>query len=565
MPRARETRIGLSTMSLATVAASASAASLEARARASRTRIPGSRMGSRLGVSTSRGRGGVAAPAAAMNAEQRARAARRAKAEAEAAPAPPAKPAAATMNPEQRARAARRAKMAKQQTARQRDEVAAPTPQKKAPEPEPVVAMSVEARARASRRRKMEELAAAAPVATAAKAEAAVASKASSSATAQAASAPGGDAPYKSSLFDDGAFEEALKGVNDVAAGLETASGGGGPSIDWGGVASVRSLGEDDPFPGVGDLEPATATATVASTPKAVEAAMASSAADGFVPAAAAAAPRPVPALAAAAPPPERQTEQVRSFLYPGEDQLPDDVNMTIWEHLEELRDRALVSAGACAVAILLCFCFAKDLVIFLEQPVIDQVKFLQLGPGEYFFTTVKVAGYCGLLLGAPVVLYEAIAYVVPGLTRDERKFLAPIVLGSSVLFYAGIGFAYAILTPAALKFFIGYSNEAVESLWSIDQYFEFVLVLLFSTGLSFQVPVIQLLLGQTGLVSSAQMLSIWRYVVVGSVVAAAVLTPSTDPFTQMLLAVPLMSLYLGGAALVGVVGKGRGVNQIEG
>ena len=554
MPRARETRIGLSTMSLATVAASASAASLEARARASRTRIPGSRMGSRLGVSTSRGRGGVAAPAAAMNAEQRARAARRAKAEAEAAPAPPAKPAAATMNPEQRARAARRAKMAQteQQTAKQqRDEVAAPTPQKKAPEPEPVVSMSVEARARASRRRKMEELAAAAPVATAAKAEAAM---------------PASKEPYKSSLFDDGAFEEALKGVNDMAAGLETTTtSGGGPSIDWGGVPAARSLGEDDPFPGVGDLEPATATATVASTPKAVEAAMASSAADGFVPAAAAAAPRPVPALAAATPPPERQAEQVRSFLYPGEDELPDDVNMTIWEHLEELRDRALVSAGACAVAILLCFCFAKDLVIFLEQPVIDQVKFLQLGPGEYFFTTVKVAGYCGLLLGAPVVLYEAIAYVVPGLTRDERKFLAPIVLGSSVLFYAGIGFAYAILTPAALKFFIGYSNEAVESLWSIDQYFEFVLVLLFSTGLSFQVPVIQLLLGQTGLVSSAQMLSIWRYVVVGSVVAAAVLTPSTDPFTQMLLAVPLMSLYLGGAALVGVVEKGRGVNQIEG
>ena len=108
-------------------------------------------------------------------------------------------------------------------------------------------------------------------------------------------------------------------------------------------------------------------------------------------------------------------------------------------------------------------------------------------------------------------------------------------------------------------QFFIGYSNEAVESLWSIDQYFEFVLVLLFSTGLSFQVPVIQLLLGQSGIVSSKQMLSIWKYVVVGSVVAAAVLTPSTDPFTQMLLAVPLMSLYLGGAALVGGGGGGGG------
>ena len=92
--------------------------------------------------------------------------------------------------------------------------------------------------------------------------------------------------------------------------------------------------------------------------------------------------------------------------------------------------------------------------------------------------------------------------------------------------------------------------------------------MLLFSTGLSFQVPVIQLLLGQSGIVSSKQMLSIWKYVVVGSVVAAAVLTPSTDPFTQMLLAVPLMSLYLGGAGVGGVVEKGQGggdVNQIEG
>jgi len=259
------------------------------------------------------------------------------------------------------------------------------------------------------------------------------------------------------------------------------------------------------------------------------------------------------------APPEDVQREQVRSFLYPGEDELPDDVSMTIWEHLEELRERALISAAAVGALILVCFCFAKDLTIFLEEPVKSQgVRFLQLGPGEYFFTTVKVAGYTGLLAGAPVVLYEAIAYVLPGLTLNERKTLGPIVLGSSVLFYGGIVFAYYVLVPAALKFFVGYADGAVESLWSIDQYFEFVLVLLFSTGLSFQVPVIQLLLGQSGIVSSKQMLSVWKYVVVGSVVAAAVLTPSTDPFTQMLLAVPLMSLYLGGAALVGVFERDR-------
>lgn len=164
------------------------------------------------------------------------------------------------------------------------------------------------------------------------------------------------------------------------------------------------------------------------------------------------------------------------------------------------------------------------------------------------------------------------------------------------------------MLTPAALNFFVTYADGAVESLWSIDQYFEFVLVLMLSTGLSFQVryhcihqlamlgsgaptsslpckpeaellaiismlggsaealhggcctlsamrmlqvPIIQILLGNTGIVTSEQMLKQWRFVVVGATVAAAVLTPSTDPFTQTLLAVPLIGLYLGGAGVV--------------
>jgi len=407
---------------------------------------------------------------------------------------------------------------------------------------------------------------------------------------------------FKTGLSADPAFEAALASVSDMASTSSEPSSAEkpreltkedfvAPTIDWGDtiVRKVKDDSEKAVTYSASQLSEAYAPAVMAndqssSTSSFAERAMAQSASDGFVPAEAFANPAPgmeplglreatqqtalatsAPrGLAALAPPPEKQAEQVRSFLYPGEEELPDDVNMTLWEHLEELRDRALISAGACTAMILICFCFAKDLVIFLEAPVADSgVRFLQLGPGEYFFTTVKVAGYCGLLLGAPVVLYEAIAYVLPGLTKDERKFLGPIVLGSSILFYLGIYFAYSTLTPAALNFFIGYSSDAVESLWSIDQYFEFVLVLLFSTGLSFQVPVIQLLLGQTGIVTSKQMLSVWRYVVVGSVVAAAVLTPSTDPFTQMLLAVPLMSLYLGGAAAVGLVEKGRGNEEL--
>ena len=444
-------------MSHFTVAASTSAASLGARAAAAAKRRPGSLRAKGSGGTGGSMTRGVSLRVRAMNADE----------------------APKKMNPEQRARAARQAKMEAEAELAEAEAEQKAEAEAKAKAAE----VGIEARARASLRQKLEaelaelaamdaleeeklaaaELAAAEPVvpvvpvaaAATATPNAAVAKPAMEEESAESSE-------YKSSLFTDGAFEDALKGVNDMAEdiGVDVSDAPiDAPTIDWGGIDSVRSLTEDDPFPGFdGGItpkaedfapEPAMA-ATVSSTPSpAVEAAMASSAADGFVPAAANSG---VPALAAAAPPPERQQEQVRSFLYPGEEELPDDVNMTIWEHLEELRDRALVSAGACGVAVLLCFCFAKDLVIFLEQPVIDQVKFLQLGPGEYFFTTVKVAGYCGLLLGAPVVLYEAIAYVVPGLTKDERKFLAPIVLGSSVLFYAGIGFAYAVLTPAALK-----------------------------------------------------------------------------------------------------------------
>ncbi|KAF5832278.1 Sec-independent periplasmic protein translocase TatC [Dunaliella salina] len=225
---------------------------------------------------------------------------------------------------------------------------------------------------------------------------------------------------------------------------------------------------------------------------------------------------------------------------------------------MQELRERVLVSLLACGAAIGTCFVFSKDLVVFLEAPVADAgVRFLQLSPGEFFFTTLKTAGYSGLLIAAPTVVYEIAAYLVPGLTKSERQFLAPVVAGSSILFYLGLLFSYEILTPAALNFFVDYANGAVESLWSIDQYFEFVCILMLSTGLSFQVPVIQVMLGQLGLVTSGAMLSQWRWVVVGATIAAAVLTPSTDPFTQALLAIPLVGLYMGGALAVKAI-EGR-------
>jgi len=235
-------------------------------------------------------------------------------------------------------------------------------------------------------------------------------------------------------------------------------------------------------------------------------------------------------------------------------DELPDDVEMSLFDHLKELRQRIFYALIAVLLGAIACFATVKPIVGLLEIPA-QGVKFLQLAPGEYFFVSLKVAGYSGLLVASPFVLYQIIMFVLPGLTRRERRLIGPVVLGSSVLFVAGLVFSFLVLLPAALNFFINYGSGVVEQLWSIDRYFEFVLLLMFSTGLAFQIPVIQALLGLLGIVSSKQMLSGWRYVVLGAVVLGAILTPSTDPVTQSLLASAVLGLYFGGIGLVMVLG----------
>jgi sec-independent protein translocase protein TatC len=235
--------------------------------------------------------------------------------------------------------------------------------------------------------------------------------------------------------------------------------------------------------------------------------------------------------------------------------ELPADIEMSLFDHLEELRRRIFYALIVVAFGVIGCFLFVKPIVQLLEVPA-QGVKFLQLAPGEYFFVSIKVAGYSGLLVASPFILYQIILFVLPGLTRRERRLVGPVVLGSGVLFVAGLAFAYVALIPAALNFFISYGADVVEQLWSIDRYFEFVLLLMFSTGLAFQIPIIQLLLGFLGIVSSGQMLSGWRFVILGAAILGAILTPSTDPLTQSLLAGAVLGLYYSGIGLVKLVGR---------
>jgi sec-independent protein translocase protein TatC len=226
------------------------------------------------------------------------------------------------------------------------------------------------------------------------------------------------------------------------------------------------------------------------------------------------------------------------------------DDEMALSEHIEEFSQRLIFCLLFLLFATILCFTDVKEIVQIFQAPAIG-VKFLQFAPGEYFFASVKIAVFCGILISSPLILYQLLLYLIPGLTKNERDIVLPVSFGSGILFLVGLLFSYFFLVPAALRFFISYGSEVVEPFWSFDQYFDFVAVLLFATGLAFQVPAIQVVLGLLGIVTGEKMLAAWKYVIVICTIVAAIITPSTDPITQILLSTALLSLYLGGSGFV--------------
>jgi len=219
-------------------------------------------------------------------------------------------------------------------------------------------------------------------------------------------------------------------------------------------------------------------------------------------------------------------------------------------EHIEELRQRCFHIFWIILILTFAAFIEMKFLVEILQLPV-SNVKFFQLSPGEYFVSTVKISFYTGLLFGSPFAIGQIILFLLPGLTEKETKIILPLLLSSLVLFGLGLFFSYYALIPAALNFFLNYSDEVIEPLWSFDQYLEFILVLFYSTGLAFQIPIIQILLGLLNIVSAKQMLDAWRYVILLSTIIGAILTPSTDPLTQLLLSTAILLLYFSGVGIL--------------
>lgn len=216
-------------------------------------------------------------------------------------------------------------------------------------------------------------------------------------------------------------------------------------------------------------------------------------------------------------------------------------------EHIEEIRQRIFQSLFIIFSFILVAFLDIKLIVKILEVPV-ENVRFFQSSPGEYFLSTLKIAFYTGLLFSIPLLLSQIIFFLLPGLTSREKKLIIGLLLSSVLLFLGGLFFSYFVLIPAALNFFISYSVDVIEPLWSFDQYFSFILVLFLSTGIIFQLPVVQVVLSFSKIITGRKMLELWKYVLLLSTVIGAVLTPSADPLTQLLLSGAVFFLYLLGS-----------------
>lgn len=216
--------------------------------------------------------------------------------------------------------------------------------------------------------------------------------------------------------------------------------------------------------------------------------------------------------------------------------------------HLTELRDRVIRSLLVILILFGACFYVAPELMKFLAQPLQHA-----LPPGSHavfiagegaFFTLTKMSLLAAVLLSLPWVLYQAWAFVSPGLYAHERRFVGPLIILSVVFLLLGIGFAYSFVLPVAYKFFFSFAEKTgADVMQDLQRYWDFTLSIFFGFGLAFQVPVVEMLMIKLGMVSVDDLRQARRYVLVGAFVVAAVLTPP-DVLSQFMLAIPLMLLY---------------------
>ncbi len=223
------------------------------------------------------------------------------------------------------------------------------------------------------------------------------------------------------------------------------------------------------------------------------------------------------------------------------------DTPMPLTAHLTELRSRLLACVIAIAIGFLLCYGFKNHIIAALQSPPVFfgepvNVPLQIIAPAEAFLTYLKVSFLAGVFLALPVILYQLWKFVAPGLLLHERKYTVPFIVGSTSLFYAG-GVMFYFLLPIIIDFLLSFSGEDIKAQLSVGFYVSFCIRLMIAFGVVFQLPMVVIFLVQLDLISSQTLIKNFRYAVVLTFVAAAILTPP-DVISQTFMALPTLLLY---------------------
>ena len=226
----------------------------------------------------------------------------------------------------------------------------------------------------------------------------------------------------------------------------------------------------------------------------------------------------------------------------------PEEEKLSLTSHLEELKTRLIRILIAVGIGFGVCYLFKDWSFKVITKPLIDalpaQSSLIFTGLPEAFFIHMKIAFFASLLLTAPYTLFEIWRFISPGLYRDEKKYFLPFVFSSTILFGGGVLFGYFIALPPAFGFFVSFSTDFLKPMISFREYLDLTLKFLLAFGLCFEMPVFIFFLAKLGVVNAKMLSKQRRYAILVIFIVAAILTPSPDALSQILMAVPLMLLY---------------------
>lgn len=225
-------------------------------------------------------------------------------------------------------------------------------------------------------------------------------------------------------------------------------------------------------------------------------------------------------------------------------------IYMGLNEHNQELRERIFHLIILLIILLFISLSQVKGLTQFLQGAIVG-IKFFQPSPDEYFFLSFKLSFSTALLLETPILLVYGVCYLFPGLLSREKFAFGSLLFLSGTLFFAASIYTYKIIAPAALTFFFSFTKDILEPLWSFQQYIDFLWTLLIGSIYCFQIPTLQIILGFLGICNAKQCLGWFRYVLLLATVIAAVITPSTDPLTQIVFSSAILILYFTGTTLL--------------